>query len=288
MSHCGECGQPVHPHQMTCGSCGVSLRMNPPAREPSSDPHDGEPSGPGGSRTEGQGGRPSLSTEGPAFEKPDESEVFTLDDPLDTTPQAAPGPAAQPTPLEDEIAGPSVASLPGDSERLLRRRRRRPRPNRPAPAGSSAFLSRAWALVVDAMVLALASMTLPPLARLGIRIAEAVSGSTELYDDVLTDQLTTIGQIALVAGYFVVLHADEQTIGKKLMGLHVVRPDGEPLDPLQSLARLCGYAFSLMPLGFGFLLAAFKPYRALHDYLVGSIVVRTRDIPQPEGEDPDP
>lgn len=286
MSRCGECGQPVHPHQMTCGSCGASLRVDRPPASPYDPPDEVTDE-----VTDEPPHEPYQSTDEPptpTFEKPDESEAFTLDDPLGPAPDPIAPHVPTPTPLEDEIAGPSVTSLPGDPERTIRRRRRRPRPTGPAPAGSSAFLSRAWALVVDAMVLALASMTLPSLAWIGIRLAEAVSGTTELYDDVLTDQLTFIGQGALIAGYFVFLHADEQTIGKKLMGLHVVRPNGEPLDPLQSLARLCGYAFSLLPLGFGFLLAAFKPYRALHDYLVGSIVVRTRDIPHPEGEDPSP
>lgn len=248
MSHCAECGQPVHPHQLTCGSCGASLRENRPPRPPPAEPR---------------------------FEKPDESEAFSLDDPLEPSLL---------THHEDAQGGPTVASLPTDAP-APRRRRRRPRARPRGPQSSPAFVSRAWALVVDGMVLAVACSVLPSLAWIGIRAAEAVSGTTELYDDLLTEQLTTIGQFLLVAGYFVFMHAGGQTIGKSLMGLHVVRLDGTPPDPLQSLGRFVGYIFSALPFGFGFLLAAFTPRRALHDYLAGTIVVRPRDMPNAASED---
>lgn len=136
------------------------------------------------------------------------------------------------------------------------------------------------------MLVGAASTTLPPIARLGIRAAEAASGSVELYDDVLTEQLTLIGQVVLVASYFVWMNAGAgQTIGKGLMGISVVRPDGRPPDALMSVTRLFGYLFSALPMGAGFLLAAFPPRRALHDYLAGTIVVRPRDMPGADSED---
>ena len=242
MSRCNECGSRVHPHQLTCGSCGASLREDRP---------------PG--------------AEDDTLEKPDETEGFVLSDPLD---------------LRD---GDRVAAPPPTAEKpepAPRRRRRRVRARTRGPVSSPAFVSRAWALVVDAMILTLASATLPTIAWIGIRAAEAVSGTTELYDDVITEQLTAIGRIALVASYFVFLTASTgQTVGKGLMDLHVVRADGQPPDPLQSLMRFVGYLFSALPLGFGFILAAFTPRRALHDYLAGTVVARPRDMPNPESGD---
>lgn len=178
---------------------------------------------------------------------------------------------------------PAAGSAPSPGAARPRRRRRvRPRKG---PESSPAFLSRTWALIVDLVLLFVASSTLPFFARMGIRAAEAVSGTTELYDDVLIRQLTTVGDIALVASYFTfVTAATGQTVGKGLMGLRVVRTDGRPLDPLQSLIRVVGYVFSLMPVGVGFLLAAFPPRRGLHDYLAGTIVVRPRDMPLAESE----
>lgn len=247
----------MHPHQMTCGSCGASLRENPPAASP----------------------------ETPEVETPDTGSAAPAD---------ANGPAAGNADAADAATG---ASATGGSEgepiewapappRSARRRRPLP-PRPPAAASSPAFFSRAWAFVVDLMLLSLVGSLLPSAAWLGIRAAEAVSGTTELYDDVLTEQLTAIGEIVLVAGYFLFMHGSGgQTVGKSLMGLHVVGADGRPLDPGRSLARVCGYVFSALPLGVGFLLAAFPPRRALHDYLAGTIVVRARDMPKPEGEDP--
>lgn len=127
---------------------------------------------------------------------------------------------------------------------------------------------------------------LPSVARLGIRAAEAVSGTTELYDDVLSEQLTTIGEIVLAGAYFLFMHAScGQTVGKSLLGLRVVGADREPISPGRSLARVCGYVFSALPLGVGFLLAAFPPRRALHDYLAATVVIRERDMTGPEGDD---
>ncbi len=252
MSHCGECGQQVHPHQLTCGSCGASLRDDRPPRPP--------PAG--------------------DLEKPDERETFRLDDPVELGYAERVEPTQQ---LRPEDTPPS-ATGPATTPRS--RRRRRVRAHTRGPVSSPAFFSRAWALVVDAMLLAVACSALPTIAWLGIRAAEAVGGTTELYDDVLTEQLTTLGEIALVASYFVFMNAGAgQTLGTGLKGLHVVRGDGQPPDALQSLVRLVGYVFSALPIGFGFLLAAFTPRRALHDYLAGTIVVRPRDMPGAASED---
>jgi len=246
MSRCAECGQPVHPHQLTCGSCGAPLRPE-----------------------EGTAATASSSPETDDPEKPDEAEAFSLDEAFELREEAAPAPAA----------GASAGTRRG-------RPARRPRARVRGPVSSKAFLSRAWAFVVDAMLLTVASAALPTIAGIGIRAAEAVSGTTELYDDRIIEELTTIGQVALVASYFVFMTAGAgQTLGKGLMNLHVVRVDGRPPDLLQSLIRFVGYVFSALPFGFGFLLAAFSPRRALHDYLAGTVVVRPRDMPPVESED---
>jgi uncharacterized RDD family membrane protein YckC len=90
----------------------------------------------------------------------------------------------------------------------------------------------------------------------------------------LREWLSLVGVIALAGGYFIVLHSDPgQTLGKALFRLRVVTTEGGPLGLPQSCLRLVGYIFSALPLGFGFLLAAFPPGRALHDQLAGSKVV---------------
>lgn len=67
------------------------------------------------------------------------------------------------------------------------------------------------------------------------------------------------------------------TIGKRLMGLAVLRRDGRPLGFWRGLLRGLGYVLSTPFFNFGFLVALFHPEsRALHDLLSGSLVVESR------------
>ncbi len=67
------------------------------------------------------------------------------------------------------------------------------------------------------------------------------------------------------------------TVGKKLMGLKVVRRDGTPLGFLRSLVRAAGYLASTPLFNLGFLVALLHPEsRALHDLLSGALVVEAR------------
>ena len=64
------------------------------------------------------------------------------------------------------------------------------------------------------------------------------------------------------------------TVGKRLMGLRVVRRDGQSLGVIASAARAVGHLLSTPLFNFGFLLALLHPEnRALHDLLSGSLVV---------------
>jgi uncharacterized RDD family membrane protein YckC len=94
--------------------------------------------------------------------------------------------------------------------------------------------------------------------------------------------LLTVGYLAaLGVGFlnFVVVTAfSGRTIGKWVAGLRIERRDGEPLSIGRALLRhLAGYPLTLLTLGVGFLLAAFSAEgRALHDFLAGTVVVRSR------------
>jgi uncharacterized RDD family membrane protein YckC len=69
--------------------------------------------------------------------------------------------------------------------------------------------------------------------------------------------------------------ARQATFGKSLLGLKVTDSDGERLSLLRSLAREVAKYVSAIPMGLGFLLAAFTGRKqALHDMLVSTTVVR--------------
>jgi uncharacterized RDD family membrane protein YckC len=88
--------------------------------------------------------------------------------------------------------------------------------------------------------------------------------------------LTTAG-VAFV-NFVLLANLSGRTLGKWIAGLRIERQDGEPLSVGRALLRhLVGYPLTLLTLGLGFLLAAFNPQgRALHDWLAGTVVVRSR------------
>ncbi|MBI3551404.1 MAG: RDD family protein [Elusimicrobia bacterium] len=74
--------------------------------------------------------------------------------------------------------------------------------------------------------------------------------------------------------YQLIGNAAGATIGKRLMGLRVVRKDGSPLGFFRALVRAAGYVLSTPLCSFGFVIALFHPEsRALHDLLCGSLVI---------------
>jgi uncharacterized RDD family membrane protein YckC len=82
-------------------------------------------------------------------------------------------------------------------------------------------------------------------------------------------------QMAIGAGYTIGFWSVEgATPGKMVMGMRVVKANGEPLDLGTAFVRYLGYFVSAITLGIGFLLIAFtSEKRGLHDYIAGTMVV---------------
>ena len=82
--------------------------------------------------------------------------------------------------------------------------------------------------------------------------------------------------LILYVGYFVALTAGKHqgTYGKRSMGIYVCKRDGGRVWIGHSLVRFVGYIISWIPLGLGYLMAAFhKRKLALHDLIAGTEVV---------------
>jgi uncharacterized RDD family membrane protein YckC len=135
----------------------------------------------------------------------------------------------------------------------------------PRPAG---FWIRAVALAIDLVVFALVQASLGWLATL----LAGPSGDGSGPDHVSVGFYTLL----FTAMYTTVLHAaGGQTIGKSLVGIRVVSADGTPLTAGPAFLRYLAYFLSLMPLGFGYLVAGLRrDKRALHDLIAGSRVER--------------
>ena len=132
------------------------------------------------------------------------------------------------------------------------------------------FSLRCGAVLIDyiALIAILAVATL--LTRY---FGEVRKGSTTL----LFVSYPLIGAVAFLNR--VVLPAwTGRSLGKWVTALRIERPDGMPLSIGRALLRhLVGYPLTCLTLGVGFLVAAFNSKgRALHDFLAGTVVVRTR------------
>ena len=135
----------------------------------------------------------------------------------------------------------------------------------PRPAG---FWIRALALAIDFVVFGLVQASFGALAT--VLIGPGSNGEGGDHPSVL------LFTLLFTAVYATVLHAVAgQTIGKSLVGVRVVGVDGAPLTAGPALLRYLAYYISVIPLGFGFLVAALRrDKRALHDLIAGSCVVR--------------
>lgn len=149
-----------------------------------------------------------------------------------------------------------------------------PQPRATAPAAR--FLPRAVAFAIDLVVLTFMNGAVLLAAMLAVAVTGSAGGGSATDPAKLVEGLFTAGQIGLVLGYFGLLHARSgQTVGKALLGLEVTSLDGSRLGLRRGILRAAALLFSALPLGAGFFIAALPPKRALHDYLVGSRVVRT-------------
>jgi uncharacterized RDD family membrane protein YckC len=152
-------------------------------------------------------------------------------------------------------------------------------------AGGSPYaglVSRTLAFSFDVLVINCVSWTT------GIVVAVGLS-AIPIPDEIQT-LLVAIGSlIALLwaAGYFVVFwSANGQTPGDRLLEIAVRDArTGLPLRPRRALLRLLALPLSALPLCAGFVLIVFDHRRrALHDRLVGTVVVYATSLEHFDGE----
>lgn len=125
------------------------------------------------------------------------------------------------------------------------------------------FWSRVGALIVDVIVIWLVFFVVA-------FVIVAITGSTNL-----AIVLFYIGPIVYyVWGWS--SWSGGQTLGKRALNLRVVNAQGNPLSKMRALGRLLASLISALPLGLGYLWAAWDPGKQTwHDKIVGSYVVNT-------------
>jgi uncharacterized RDD family membrane protein YckC len=134
------------------------------------------------------------------------------------------------------------------------------------PAG---FVSRLIAMTIDLVLLVTMATT--------VTVVTGFLGSTFSVGEatrILLVLLATGFAVLLNVGYFVSLTiAGGQTIGKRIMGLRVVRTDGSRVTLWPSCKRYLGYIVSI-PLFWGYLIVLIDPRRqAFQDKLADTFVI---------------
>ena len=150
-----------------------------------------------------------------------------------------------------------------------------------APAGlasspKAGFWLRCVAFLIDVAVVALLGTGGGMLVDLSARIGGMVSSASEAGVEWLSSTATTLLVVLIALCYFTMFVGMRgQTPGKMLLGLKVVRTDGEAIGFGRALVRWMGQCLSLLILGVGFLMVAFSGRKqGLHDKIAGTYVVR--------------
>ena len=107
---------------------------------------------------------------------------------------------------------------------------------------------------------------------------------------ILVIVLSFVGEIGVTIGsgafiliqilYWPIMHASERqaTFGKAMVGIKVTHVEGDRISMLRSFGREMAKIVSWLPMGIGFLIAAFTgKQQALHDMIASTVVVRDGD-----------
>ena len=119
------------------------------------------------------------------------------------------------------------------------------------------FWIRFAAYIIDAIILFI----------VGVVLAIAAGGTTGAV-------LQFVVGIVYTVGFWT---AQGATPGKMAVGIEITTVDGESIGFGRALLRYIGYFFSAIILLIGFLMIAFtRQKRGLHDYIAGTVVIKTR------------
>lgn len=134
------------------------------------------------------------------------------------------------------------------------------------PAG---FVSRLIAITIDVAILV---VTVSVITIVGQFLIDSIGLGKP--SKVLVAIITLAFAVLLWISYFVgLLAAGGQTVGKRIMGLRVVRTDGSRLTGRRSFRRFVGYALAL-PLFWGYLIVLLDNRRqAFQDHFADTFVI---------------
>jgi uncharacterized RDD family membrane protein YckC/ribosomal protein L40E len=135
------------------------------------------------------------------------------------------------------------------------------------PAG---FWIRVVAALIDGLFLALTSLLLSALWP-GTTVAEAVTSEN------LWTTVDSVSVIVAVLYYTLTVSIWSTTIGKRIVGIYVLRPNGSRVGVGRAFARYLAGNLSALLFFAGYLMVAFRSdKRGLHDLICDTVVVYRR------------
>jgi len=137
---------------------------------------------------------------------------------------------------------------------------------------------RYLAFMIDLAILASFSLLLFYLTYVAYSVGLAANQrSLSAYNAAPFWRFSLWGSFFLCGWYFTLFHGMAgRTLGKWLLGLRVVGPNGSPITYRQALKRWIGYFLSgFLGLGFLWILIS-RERRGWHDYFAGTWVIRDR------------
>lgn len=134
-----------------------------------------------------------------------------------------------------------------------------------APAG---FWIRLLGWLLDSILLAAVQLAL-------LALLPGMSIEAYFAEESLWTRYDTILILVTAAYHTAGVSVFSTTVGKRALGLYVLRQDGSRVGPLRAFVRYAAYIPSSLFLGAGFLMIGFSSdKRGLHDRICGTVVVK--------------
>lgn len=141
--------------------------------------------------------------------------------------------------------------------------------SQPAPSGYAGFVTRAVALIIDALAINVIAILIGGAVNL-IASLFGHHGSINLIQALFGAAAWVVWSALYLVTFWTLTG---QTPGNRLLGIRVVNADGGRIRFRQSLRRVVGMALAALPLGAGFLpVLTDDRRRGLHDRIAGTVV----------------
>lgn len=148
------------------------------------------------------------------------------------------------------------------------------------------FWKRVAASIIDSLVVGIAGAIVGGVIGGIIGGAMGLSGGLNTSGMLAIQVVSNLVSIILNLSYYGWMHSssNQATLGKMAVGIKVARSDGEPITFARGVGRYFALWISALPVGIGFLMAAFTQRKqALHDIICDTVVVdRYAFTDQPE------